>query len=149
MTEPAIYGITLPKKKPFIITCIVSAITGAIIAASGAKYYIVPGMGVFGYTAFMNTQTQNITGMIWAIGASILALVGGFAAVYLTYKEKEVKKLTTQLKDAVSAAKTGAAVFAERGSLTYDQVEPAYMRIPEAERKLREKQAQERSNEKV
>lgn len=104
VTEPAIYGITLPKKKPFIITCIVSAITGAIIAASGAKYYIVPGMGVFGYTAFMNTQTQNITGMIWAIGASILALVGGFAAVYLTYKEKEVKKLTTQLKDAVSAA---------------------------------------------
>lgn len=104
VTEPAINGITLPKKKPFIITCIVSAITGAIIAASGAKYYIVPGMGVFGYTAFMNTQTQNITGMIWAIGASILALVGGFAAVYLTYKEKEVKKLTTQLKDAVSAA---------------------------------------------
>lgn len=97
VTEPAIYGITLPKKKPFIITCIISAITGAIIAASGAKYYIVPGMGVFGYTAFMNTQTQDITGMIWAIGASILALVGGFAAVYLTYREKEEKKTTPQL----------------------------------------------------
>lgn len=52
-------------------------------------------------------------------------------------------------QDAVSAAKTGAAVFAEKGGLTYDQVEPEYMRIPEAERKLREKQAQERSNEKV
>ena len=52
-------------------------------------------------------------------------------------------------QDAVSAAKTGAAVFAERGSLTYDQVEPEYMRMPEAERNLREKQAQERSNEKV
>ena len=29
VTEPAIYGLTLPKKKPFIITCIVGAITGA------------------------------------------------------------------------------------------------------------------------
>lgn len=102
VTEPAIYGITLPKKKPFMITCFISAITGAVIAAAGARYYIVPGMGVFGYTAFMNTQTQDITGMLWAIGTSILALAGGFVAVYLTYKEKEEKKTTPQLKSDAS-----------------------------------------------
>ena len=38
---------------------------------------------------------------IWAIGASILALIGGFVAVYLTYREKEEKKITPQLKSDV------------------------------------------------
>lgn len=92
VTEPAIYGITLPKKKPFIITCIIAAITGAMVAASGAKYYIAPGMGVFGYTAFINTKTGDISGMISAIIISAIALIGGFIAVYLTYKEKDEKK---------------------------------------------------------
>lgn len=91
VTEPAIYGITLPKKKPFIITCIVAAITGAMIAATGAKYYIAPGMGVFGYTAFINTGTGDISGMLWAILVSLIALVGSFIAVYVTCKEKEEK----------------------------------------------------------
>ena len=104
MTEPAIYGITLPKKKPFIITCIVSAITGAIIAASGAKYYIVPGMGVFGYTAFMNTQTQKYYRHDLGNWCIYLSFGWWFCSGLSDIdKEKEVKKLTTQLKDAVSA----------------------------------------------
>ena len=30
VTEPAIYGITLPRKKPFIVSCIIGAVTGGI-----------------------------------------------------------------------------------------------------------------------
>lgn len=103
VTEPAIYGITLPKKKPFIITCIISAIVGAFIAATGAKYYIVPGMGVFGYTAFMNVQTQDYTGMIWAIGASILALIGALIAVYFTYREKDEQEHNSAISNTLSS----------------------------------------------
>lgn len=47
-------------------------------------------------------------------------------------------------QDAVSAAKIGEVIFNAKGGLSYDRVEPDYMRIPEAERKLREKQAQEK-----
>ena len=50
VTEPAIYGITLPKKKPFAMTCVVSAVTGGILAALGAKYFVVPGMGIAVYS---------------------------------------------------------------------------------------------------
>lgn len=92
VTEPAIYGITLPKKKPFIITCIIAAFTGGLIAAAGAKYYIVPGMGVFGYTAFVNTNTGDISGMIWAVVVSLIALVAGGILVYVTYKDDVPKK---------------------------------------------------------
>ena len=51
ITEPAIYGIALPKKKPFVISCIVSGIAGALLMAFGVTMYSGAGMGVFGYTA--------------------------------------------------------------------------------------------------
>lgn len=92
VTEPAIYGITLPKKKPFIQTCVIAAIAGGVIAAMGARYYVVPGMGVFGYTAFVNTATGDFSGMTAAIIVSIFALIAGFILVYLTYKDDIQKK---------------------------------------------------------
>ena len=88
VTEPAIYGITLPKKKPFAITCVIGAITGGILAATGAKYYVVPGMGVFGYPAFVNTVTKEYQGVIWAVLVSAAALAAGIILVYLTYKDE-------------------------------------------------------------
>lgn len=111
VTEPAIYGITLPKKKPFMITCIIAAITGAMVAASGAKYYIIPGMGVFGYTAFVNTQTQDFTGMLWAIGISLIALLAGVIAVYLTYKEQDEKNTDTAQPTVIDSVITGEAIL--------------------------------------
>lgn len=88
VTEPAIYGITLPKKKPFAITCVIGAITGGILAATGAKYYVVPGMGVFGYPAFVNTVTKEYQGVIWAVLVSAAALIAGVILVSLTYKDE-------------------------------------------------------------
>lgn len=41
-------------------------------------------------------------------------------------------------QDAAFTAKHGAALFRKRGGLAYHQVEPDYMRMAEAERKLRE-----------
>lgn len=92
VTEPAIYGITLPKKKPFALTCLVGAVTGGVLMAMGAKYYIVPGMGIFGYTAFVNTASGDFMGMIWAVIVSVIALVLGTVLVYLTYKDDEPAK---------------------------------------------------------
>lgn len=67
VTEPAIYGLTLPKKKPFIITCIVGAITGAALMAFNVIGYTSAGTGIFGYTAYINTVTNDISGMIASI----------------------------------------------------------------------------------
>lgn len=114
VTEPAIYGITLPKKKPFIQSCIVAAIAGGAIAAMRARYYVVPGMGIFGYTAFVNTATGDFSGMAVAVVISILALIAGFILVYITYKEgtlpgqgKKVAAVTAaEVKVEVTSAKT-------------------------------------------
>ena len=44
ITEPAIYGITLPRKKPFIYGCIWAAIGSAIVAILGATQYVYAGL---------------------------------------------------------------------------------------------------------
>ena len=45
-------------------------------------------------------------------------------------------------QDATQVAKLGRKLFDEKGGLEYNQVQPEYMRIAEAERKLKEQQAQ-------
>ena len=50
---------------------------------------------------------------------------------------------------AEEVALLGAEKFASGGGVTFDRLEPEYMRMAEAERKLRAKQAAEKSGEKV
>ena len=45
----------------------------------------------------------------------------------------------SRYQDAVTVALIGAKNFAENGGVAYDKLEPDYMRIPEAERNLKEK----------
>lgn len=47
-------------------------------------------------------------------------------------------------QDAVTVAELGRKLLAETGGVKYSDVKPEYMRIAEAERKLREKQAQQK-----
>ena len=47
VTEPAIYGVTLPMKTPFYISCGVSELMGAAMIALDIKMYSTGGLGVF------------------------------------------------------------------------------------------------------
>lgn len=119
VTEPAIYGITLPKKKPFFITCGVAGVAGAALAALGVKCYQMAGMGVFGYTAYIDAASNDISGMVTAIIISALAVVAGFVLVYLTYKDDEPvkKEKTAGTSAAASAAGAGAVASPVKGDV--------------------------------
>jgi len=96
VTEPAIYGITLPLKKPFIISCIAAAIGGGIIGATGGQGYITGGLGIFQIPSFIS-PTDGITMGLW--GAIIAAVVGFVLALVLTLmfgfkKDEETKDKT-------------------------------------------------------
>lgn len=56
----------------------------------------------------------------------------------------ETAEESIRYQDAAFTAKLGAAVFREKGGVSYNETEPDYMRIAEAERKLKEKQAASR-----
>ena len=92
VTEPAIYGITLPKKTPFIITCVVAAVVGGLLMAFGVTSYTSAGMGVFGYTAYINTFTNDISGMITSIILSLVSVAAAFVLTFLTYSDEPAKK---------------------------------------------------------
>ena len=111
ITEPAIYGVTLPKKKPFVISCIISAICGAGLMACGVLSYESAGTGIFGYTAYINTKTNDISGMIWAIVWSLIAVVATFIVVYITYGDDTPKA------KAAPKAQAGGAGAVKGGTL--------------------------------
>ena len=92
VTEPAIYGLTLPKKKPFVVTCVVAAITGAAMVATNTIAYSMGGLGVFAYTQFINLNTNEVGGMVVAIVISLVAVVLGFLGTFFTYSEDTAKK---------------------------------------------------------
>ncbi len=74
VTEPAIYGVTLPLKRPFIMSCIAAAVGGAVIAVSGAALYSAGPLGIFKIPTFINPET-GIDGHFWGM---ILSLVVAF-----------------------------------------------------------------------
>ena len=92
VTEPAIYGITLPKKLPFIITCVVSCITGGIMGAFHTAQFSIGAMGVFSWPTFVDPVSNDASGMVIAIVVSLVATVAGFILTFLTYSDDPAKK---------------------------------------------------------
>lgn len=77
-------------------------------------------------------------------------LLLGDAADVCSEKIKQLRPAGTMIapeniryQDAVTVAELGKKTLAETGGMKYSEVKPEYMRIAEAERKLREKQAQQ------
>lgn len=79
VTEPAIYGVTLPMKVPFYISCVVSGFIGAAVMIFNVTGYSVGGMGVFLYPSLVNPETGDMSGMIAAIGLTVAAIAISFA----------------------------------------------------------------------
>ncbi len=117
VTEPAIYGITLPRKRPFLISCIAGAIGGGIIGAAGVKSYIMGGMGVFGITNYINNETKDISSMIWAIIGLTVAMVIAFIATMTTYKDESPKTAVKETGKHQSSADNGTILSPLKGEV--------------------------------
>lgn len=105
VTEPAIYGVTLPKKKPFIISCIAASIGGGIIGLMGTKSYMMGGLGLFGLPSFINPETNDATDMIWILIGTAVAMIVGFVITYITYKDEDTSKIEEKKFASLKTAK--------------------------------------------
>ena len=96
VTEPAIYGITLPRIKIFVITCVASAIGGFIMGLQKCFLYMAGGAGIFGFTNFIvngiNPERSAMHGTIWAIAAVIVAMIIAFVFTFIVYQDDEKEK---------------------------------------------------------
>ena len=78
ITEPAIYGLTLPMRLPFVMTCVAGAVQGAYCGLTDITGYTMGGMGVFAFPSFANTATHSMKCVLDFGIASLIALVMGF-----------------------------------------------------------------------
>ncbi|MGT2928869.1 beta-glucoside-specific PTS transporter subunit IIABC [Streptococcus dentasini] len=104
VTEPAIYGITLPMRTPFIMTCIAGAIQGAFLGLMNVKMFVMGGLGLFTIPSFISGKNpMNLTYYLIAIAMSFILgfvltqfvkipyLYGGPSAAAETKEETEVE----------------------------------------------------------
>lgn len=99
VTEPAIYGITLPKKKPFVISCIAASIGGGIIGLMGCKMYALGVLGLFGLPNFIDNANNSAYSMIWVIIGTAVAMVIAFVLTLILYKDDEPVEVAKVVKN--------------------------------------------------
>ncbi|MDQ8445863.1 beta-glucoside-specific PTS transporter subunit IIABC [Enterococcus faecium] len=87
VTEPAIYGITLPKKKPFLISCVAAAVGGALIGALGIRRFTMGGLGFFALATYMDPNSNNLSNVMWAAIAIGVAMIVAFVLTMVLYKD--------------------------------------------------------------
>lgn len=86
VTEPAIYGILLPKKKPFIISCIAGGIGGAFYGYFNFRKFILGGMGIFELPNMMNPD-GSMGNILVAFAGIAISMAAGFILTMIFYKE--------------------------------------------------------------
>lgn len=107
VTEPAIYGITLPLKKAFIMSCIAAGIGGAIAGATNVTGYIIGGLGIFGIPSYISPEGIDF-GFYGAIISIVVGFIAGFVLTLLfggINKEQQASKETTSAASEVAATK--------------------------------------------
>lgn len=81
VTEPAIYGVTLPMKIPFYISCAVSGLIGGYTMFAGATGYSVGALGIFQYPSYVSPD-GDFSGMYTMIIGTVAAIVISFIIQY-------------------------------------------------------------------
>ena len=94
VTEPAIYGILLPLKKPFIISCIAGGIGGGFYGAFNFRKFMMGGMGIFEFPAMIEPD-GSLGNLYVAVAGALLSMVIAFIATMILYKEKKTETVET------------------------------------------------------
>ncbi|MDV7751266.1 beta-glucoside-specific PTS transporter subunit IIABC [Enterococcus casseliflavus] len=105
VTEPAIYGYTLPMKTPFIVSCLVSGFVGIYLSIFNVTGYAMGGMGIFLYPAYIDPATGSFHSVIHLAIGTVIAIVASFIIMMLL----KVPTLYTTVDSPVDGQATTAA----------------------------------------
>ena len=90
VTEPAIYGITLPKKKPFIFSMVGAAAGGLYLMLNQVTSYTMGGLGIFGILNFINGE--DASGVVNGAIGIVIAVVIAFILTFFFWKDDVVEE---------------------------------------------------------
>lgn len=106
ITEPAVYGVTLPLKRPFIAGVIGGAVGGAIIGQAGTQAFASGAPGLLTLPIFYGPGGQGFPGLIIGITASFL--VSAILTYVMGFKDP-VDETEGENKQDSSSTTTGAS----------------------------------------
>lgn len=99
ITEPAVYGVTLPLKKPFIAACTGGAVGGAFVAFSGAKNYVFGLVSVFSLPGFIAPGSSDTSGVVSATIGMVIAIVLAFILTFVLGFDDPVQAEAAEVKE--------------------------------------------------
>lgn len=89
-TEPAIYGVTLPRMKPFVFSCIGGAIGGGFATFMGAKIFVNGYSGIMALARYIDPTPggMGITSAVYGAIAMAIGAAIGFLLTWFLWDEK-------------------------------------------------------------
>lgn len=134
VTEPAIYGVTLPRKKSFILSCIGGAIGAIPFALGGVKAFSMAGMGVFAFPMVIG-KSHVASSLIWWLISVIVSYLAGLLLQFIFGKsavdsKEELAELqaaaVTEVGAQAADVKRGAAEQTAKDAAEYNQPTKLY-----------------------
>lgn len=98
VTEPAMYGIIIPRKTLLVVTCIGGAAGGLVNGLMGMKMYTYAGMDIIGTLGLLNPENPNFISILISV---VVPFVVTFALSMMTFnpdKDLEVDANADGLK---------------------------------------------------
>lgn len=105
ITEPAVYGVNLPNRRPFIFGCLGGAIGGGIVGYYNSMVYSFGMASIFSFTQMIPPGGVDSTVIGAAVG-TLVAFVFALVMSYLFGLKKEPKPQVTILADEAQADMT-------------------------------------------
>lgn len=105
ITEPAIYGFTLPRKKIFIFTCVGGALGGAYSGLMNLTSWNQGGLGIFTIPNYIRPD-GDLTDVINVLIGIAIAMVVSFTLTFFFWKDEAGETDDIQKKSGKEIVKT-------------------------------------------
>ncbi len=105
ITEPAIYGFTLPRKKIFIFTCVGGALVGAYSGLMNLTSWNQGGLGIFTIPNYIRPD-GDLTDVINVLIGIAIAMVVSFALTFFFWKDEAGETDDIQKRSGKEIVKT-------------------------------------------
>ncbi|MGM0138135.1 PTS system beta-glucoside-specific IIABC component [Enterococcus sp. DIV0755b] len=102
ITEPTVYGVNLPLKKPFIAACISGAIGGAFIGFFEVRNYVFGLVSLLSLPGFIPQDTKAITGLVMAAIGTAIAFVLAFILTFVLRFDEQPEDAALAENDATT-----------------------------------------------
>lgn len=87
VTEPSIYGFTLPAKTPFIASLVGGAVGNCLMCVLGARRYIMGAGGIVGLVNYI-APDGSMGGVVAAVIAMVAAIAVSFGLTFFLWKDQ-------------------------------------------------------------